>query len=80
MHKLVAEGKWAASQPVECKLYDDARAAEVSLAENSGREAMLDLVLEVSCLSFVGHGHASIYRGCWLESPMTAGPSDRPLC
>jgi ParB family chromosome partitioning protein len=40
MHRLVAEGKWAASQPVECKLYDDARAAEVSLAENSGREAM----------------------------------------
>lgn len=40
MHKLAEEGKWSASQPVECKLYDDARAAEVSLAENSGREAM----------------------------------------
>jgi ParB family chromosome partitioning protein len=36
MHQLVAEGKWSESQPVECKLYDDARAAEVSLAENSG--------------------------------------------
>lgn len=40
MHKLVDEGKWSASQLVECKLYDDARAVEVSLAENSGREAM----------------------------------------
>ncbi|MDM0116790.1 ParB/RepB/Spo0J family partition protein [Variovorax sp. J22R133] len=40
MRKLVADGKWSASQPVECKLYEDARAAEVSLAENSGREAM----------------------------------------
>lgn len=40
MHKLVADGKWSPSQPVECKLHDDARAAEVSLAENSGREAM----------------------------------------
>ncbi|RZL86609.1 MAG: hypothetical protein EOP82_29315, partial [Variovorax sp.] len=38
MYKLAADGKWSASQPVECKLYDDARAAEVSLAENSGRE------------------------------------------
>ncbi len=38
--RLVADGKWSASQPVECKLHDDARAAEVSLAENSGREAM----------------------------------------
>lgn len=40
MHRLVADGKWSASQPVECKLYDDARAAEVSLAENSGRRDM----------------------------------------
>lgn len=40
MHQLVADGRWSASQPVECKLHDDARAAEVSLAENSGREAM----------------------------------------
>ena len=40
MQQLVADGSWNASQPVECKLYDDARAAEVSLAENSGREAM----------------------------------------
>ena len=40
MQRLVAEGQWDASQAVECKLYADARAAEVSLAENSGREAM----------------------------------------
>ena len=40
MQMLVAKGSWDASQSVECKLYGDARAAEVSLAENSGREAM----------------------------------------
>ncbi|VTY37693.1 Nucleoid occlusion protein [Xylophilus ampelinus] len=40
MQRLVAQGRWDASRPVECKLYDSARAAEVSLAENSGREAM----------------------------------------
>ena len=40
MQRLAAEGRWAASQPVECKLYDDTRAVEVSLAENCGREAM----------------------------------------
>ncbi len=40
MQMLAAEGKWDATQAVECKLYDNARAAEVSLAENSGREAM----------------------------------------
>ena len=34
--KLVADGKWSASQPIECKLYEDARAIQVSLAENSG--------------------------------------------
>lgn len=40
MQRLVAKGKWEASHPVECKLFDSERAAEVSLAENSGREAM----------------------------------------
>ena len=40
MQRLVAQGKWAADHPVECKLYESERAAEVSLAENSGREAM----------------------------------------
>lgn len=40
MQLLAAEGRWSASQAVECKRYDDARAVEVSLAENSGREAM----------------------------------------
>lgn len=40
MQRLVAKGKWEASRPVECKLFDSERAAEVSLAENSGREAM----------------------------------------
>lgn len=39
MQRLVAEGRWSASQPAECKLYDDTRAVEVSLAENCGREA-----------------------------------------
>lgn len=40
MQLLAAEGRWSASQPIECKRYEDARAVEVSLAENSGREAM----------------------------------------
>ena len=40
MQRLLAAGRWCASQPVECKLYDDARAVEVSLAENCGREPM----------------------------------------
>lgn len=40
MQRLVAQGRWESSYPVECKLYDSERAAEVSLAENSGREAM----------------------------------------
>ncbi|KPU89221.1 hypothetical protein APR50_33975 [Variovorax paradoxus] len=37
MQLLVTEGRWSASQAVECKLHDTARSVEVSLAENSGR-------------------------------------------
>jgi ParB family chromosome partitioning protein len=40
MQLLATEGRWPASQAVECKLHDAARSVEVSLAENSGREAM----------------------------------------
>lgn len=40
MQLLAQSGRWSASQSVECKCYDDADAVEVSLAENSGREAM----------------------------------------
>lgn len=40
MQVLAQSGRWSASQSVECKCYDDADAVEVSLAENSGREAM----------------------------------------
>lgn len=40
MQRLVTDGKWSASQPVECRLYAEHQAVEVSLAENSGREAM----------------------------------------
>jgi ParB family chromosome partitioning protein len=40
MRRLVERGAWPASQPVECRLYDEAQALEVSIAENSGREAM----------------------------------------
>lgn len=40
MQLLASEGRWSASQAVECKLHDDARSVEVSLAENSGHEAM----------------------------------------
>ena len=40
MALLVQRGAWAVSQPVECRLFDAAQALEVSIAENSGREAM----------------------------------------
>ncbi|WP_084216777.1 ParB/RepB/Spo0J family partition protein [Xenophilus azovorans] len=40
MQILVANGRWQASQPIECKLYDEDQAVQVSLAENSGRESM----------------------------------------
>jgi ParB family transcriptional regulator, chromosome partitioning protein len=40
MQRLAAEGRMDAAQAVECRCFADARAAEVSLAENSGREAM----------------------------------------
>ncbi|HUD31876.1 MAG TPA: ParB/RepB/Spo0J family partition protein, partial [Variovorax sp.] len=40
MALLVQRGAWAASQPVECRLFDEVQALEVSIAENSGREAM----------------------------------------
>jgi ParB family chromosome partitioning protein len=37
---LVAAGDLAADAAIECKLYESKRAAELSLAENSGREEM----------------------------------------
>ncbi|MDH6170064.1 ParB family chromosome partitioning protein [Variovorax boronicumulans] len=40
MQRLAAEGRMEAAQAVECRCFADARAAEISLAENSGREAM----------------------------------------
>jgi ParB family chromosome partitioning protein len=40
MQVLAESGRWSASQPVECKLYEEAQAVQVSLAENSGREGM----------------------------------------
>ena len=40
MQLLAQNGRWSASQPVECKLYESEQALQVSLAENSGREAM----------------------------------------
>jgi ParB family chromosome partitioning protein len=40
MQLLATEGRWSAEQPVECKVHEDARSVEISLAENSGREAM----------------------------------------
>ncbi|WP_052810572.1 ParB/RepB/Spo0J family partition protein [Variovorax paradoxus] len=40
MQRLAAEGRLDAAQAVECRCFADARAVEVSLAENSGREAM----------------------------------------
>ncbi|MCT8174140.1 ParB/RepB/Spo0J family partition protein [Variovorax sp. CY25R-8] len=40
LRKLANDGRWSAARPVECRLYDSAQAVEISLAENSGREAM----------------------------------------
>ena len=40
MQVLAQSGRWSASQPVECKLYAQSQAVQVSLAENSGREGM----------------------------------------
>ncbi|MDM0030385.1 ParB/RepB/Spo0J family partition protein [Variovorax saccharolyticus] len=37
---LSAQGRWPEDRPVECRLFDAGRAVQVSLAENSGREAM----------------------------------------
>jgi len=37
---LAQEGRWPATQPVECKLYASEQAVQVSLAENSAREAL----------------------------------------
>jgi len=40
MQLLAAQGRMEAAQAVECRCFADARALEISLAENSGREAM----------------------------------------
>lgn len=40
MQALAQSGRWSPTQPVECKLYDEAAAVQVSVAENSGREEM----------------------------------------
>jgi ParB family chromosome partitioning protein len=40
MQLLAAGGRLDAAQAVECRCFEDARAVEISLAENSGREAM----------------------------------------
>jgi ParB family chromosome partitioning protein len=40
MQLLAAQGRMDAAQAVECRCFADARALEISLAENSGREAM----------------------------------------
>ena len=40
MQRLAVEGRLDAAQAVECQCFADARAVEISLAENSGREAM----------------------------------------
>ncbi|MDM0022661.1 ParB/RepB/Spo0J family partition protein [Variovorax saccharolyticus] len=37
---LSTQGRWPEDRPVECRLFDAGRAVQVSLAENSGREAM----------------------------------------
>jgi ParB family chromosome partitioning protein len=41
MRLLAESGRWSASQPVECRLYEAAQAVQVSLAENSARAAII---------------------------------------
>ncbi|MEJ8851852.1 ParB/RepB/Spo0J family partition protein [Variovorax rhizosphaerae] len=40
MQMLAATGHWPKDQPIECKLYAQGQAVQVSLAENSGRQGM----------------------------------------
>ncbi|MEJ8852162.1 ParB/RepB/Spo0J family partition protein [Variovorax rhizosphaerae] len=40
MQMLAATGHWPTDQPIECKLYAQGQAVQVSLAENSGRQGM----------------------------------------
>jgi ParB family chromosome partitioning protein len=40
MQILAATHRWPADQPIECKLYAPEQAVQVSLTENSGRQAM----------------------------------------
>ncbi|MEJ8859962.1 ParB/RepB/Spo0J family partition protein [Variovorax robiniae] len=40
MQILAAANRWPADQPIECKLYAQGQAVQVSLTENSGRQAM----------------------------------------
>lgn len=56
MALLVAAGKMAADHPVECKLYDSARAVALSIAENSGREAMHPADQMEGFLTLIGQG------------------------
>jgi ParB family chromosome partitioning protein len=60
MRLLVEQGKWHASQPVECKVHDPALALQVSLAENSGREPMHPADQMEAFRRLVEHGGLSV--------------------
>ena len=53
---LVADGRYRKEQEIDCRLVDEAEAKAMSLAENSGREAMhpADLVVAYRDLSYAG--------------------------
>ena len=56
LQMLVADGRYGKEQEIDCRLVDEAEAKAMSLAENSGREAMhpADLVVAYRDLSYAG--------------------------
>ncbi|WP_254813847.1 ParB/Srx family N-terminal domain-containing protein, partial [Pseudomonas aeruginosa] len=67
--KLLAKKRRISKEwDVPCLLVADGTARTASLTENVQREAMLGRVLEVSCLSFVGHWRGAIYRGTLFDA------------
>ena len=65
---LQQRGRLPKSHEVLCELVPPERALEISVAENSAREAMLGRVFDVSCLSFLCHRGSSTYRETSLDA------------
>ena len=58
----------AENYPVPVLVVPADQALLASLAENVFHEPMLGRAVELSCLSFVGHGRGSIYRGTLFDA------------